>query len=518
MRLAALDLGSNSFHLIVVDARADGSFETLLREREMLRLGDAVARHGRIPDDDCDLAEATVGRLNALAQAMDVEETVACATSAIREAENGSELVDRIESETGVRVRVISGKDEARLIFGAVRASVVIDPGPALCLDLGGGSLEITVGDSAGLLWSTSLKLGVGRLGADLRSDPPSPGDVRRLRKRLLAALRPVAHAVADLQPRMVVVSSGTLVTLVRMAVAQKTGEVPPSVNQLRVRAKDLTAVHRRIMAAPSVERARMPGLDGRRADQLPAGSTLLLAVLELFELAEVTVSGWALREGMILEAIGRHDPVDWSADPRAMRRASVLSLCRRCNWDEAHARQVARLATDLFDQTLPVHRMDVADRELLEYGALLHDVGEHVAADGHERHGAYLIEHGRLRGFDPDEVKVLSVLARFHRRGTPKPTFPAFGSLETDGQQRATGLVAMLRVADGLDRSHSGAVDGLDAVLYEDHVDLVLDAAVDLDLELWGLRRKRELFERAFGRRLDITTANAVGALPRGA
>jgi exopolyphosphatase/guanosine-5'-triphosphate,3'-diphosphate pyrophosphatase len=178
----------------------------------------------------------------------------------------------------------------------------------------------------------------------------------------------------------------------------------------------------------------------------------------------------------------------------------------------------VARLATDLFDQTLPVHRMDVADRELLEYGALLHDVGEHVAADGHERHGAYLIEHGRLRGFDPDEVKVLSVLARFHRRGTPKPTFPAFGSLETDGQQRATGLVAMLRVADGLDRSHSGAVDGLDAVLYEDHVDLVLDAAVDLDLELWGLRRKRELFERAFGRRLDITTANAVGALPRGA
>jgi len=517
MRLAALDLGSNSFHLIVVEAKADGSFETLLREREMLRLGDVVARDGLIPPEACDRAVASVARLHALAQAMDVDETVACATSAIREAENGSVLVDRIEAETGVQVRVISGKDEARLIFAAVRSSVVLDPAPALCLDLGGGSLEIMVGDSAGLLWSTSLKLGVGRLSAELaRSDPPSTGDVRRLRKRLLAALRPVADQIADLEPRMLVVSSGTLVSLVRMAVAAKRGEVPASVNQLRVRAKELTALHRRLTASTSAERARLPGLEGRRADQLPAGSTLLQAVVELFGLTDVTVSSWALREGMVLEAIGRHDPVDWSADPRAMRRASVLSLCRRCNWDEAHARQVARLATDLFDQTLRAHRLEARDRELLEYGALLHDIGEHVAADGHEHHGAYIIEHGRLRGFDPDEVRMLSVLARFHRRGTPKASFPAFAALDEAGQDRAARLVALLRVADGLDRGRGGSIEGLDAVITSDEVILTLDANVDLDLELWGLRRNRDLFERLFGRGLEV--ASPVAELARGA
>jgi exopolyphosphatase/guanosine-5'-triphosphate,3'-diphosphate pyrophosphatase len=519
MRVAALDLGSNSFHLIVVDARADGSFETLLREREMLRLGDQVARHGCIPPEAADAAAATVGRMHALALAMDVDEVVACATSAIREAENGSDLVDRIEHETGVQVEVISGKREARLIFGAVRASVVLDPAPALCLDLGGGSLEVMVGDSSGLLWSTSRKLGVGRLTAELvRHDPPGPGDVRRLRKRLLAALRPLADEVADLHPQMLVVTSGTLVTLARLATAHRTGEVPAAVNQLRVRAKDLTAVHRTIVESTSAERARLPGLDGRRADQLPAGSTLLLAALELFGVHEVTVSGWALREGMILEAIRRHDPVDWSADPRAMRRASVLDLARRCNWDEAHARQVAHLATDLFDQTLPVHRLGVADRELLEYGALLHDIGEHVAADGHDRHGAYLIEHGRLRGFDPDEVHVLAVLARFHRRGMPKPAFPPFGALAGAAQTRALALLALLRVADALDRSHAGAVEALDAEVDDDRVVLVLDAAVDVDVELWGLRRKRELFERVLGRRLEIRPAPSVTGLPRGA
>jgi exopolyphosphatase/guanosine-5'-triphosphate,3'-diphosphate pyrophosphatase len=170
-----------------------------------------------------------------------------------------------------------------------------------------------------------------------------------------------------------------------------------------------------------------------------------------------------------------------------------------------------------LFDQLLPVHRLDVADRELLEYGALLHDIGEHVSADGHDRHGAYLIEHGRLRGFDPDEVRLLAVMARFHRRGTPKPAFPAFGALDTDDQDRATRLVALLRLADALDRSHSSAVDGVDAAATKDKVTLVLTAPVDLDLELWDLRRKRQLFERVFGRRLAFETA-AVGELARGA
>src|SRR5215475_478330 len=190
MRIGALDLGSNSFHLLVADVHPDGSFEAVTREKEMLRLGDDVARNGRISPAAADRAVASVRRLRQLADASGAHEVIAKATSAIRTAANGSELVDRIEAETGVEVEVISGTEEARLIFAAVRASVVLDPSPALCIDLGGGSVEIMIGDAAGLRWATSLPLGVGRLTAEcVRDDPPSKSDRRRLDERIRPAL-----------------------------------------------------------------------------------------------------------------------------------------------------------------------------------------------------------------------------------------------------------------------------------------------------------------------------------------
>ncbi|HWW54013.1 MAG TPA: HD domain-containing protein, partial [Acidimicrobiales bacterium] len=259
--------------------------------------------------------------------------------------------------------------------------------------------------------------------------------------------------------------------------------------------------------------RRRLEGLDARRADLIPAGSAVLLGAMELFGLDELTVSDWALREGIVLEAISRHDPADWAGDQAAIRRASVLGLCRRCNWDEGHGRQVARLATDLFDQTRPLHGLMSADRELLDYGALLHDIGEHVADEGHHKHTAYLIEHGRLRGFSPEEVSVLSCLGRFHRRGDPKVSFPAFAALDADQQVRVTKLIALLRLADGLDRSHVGTIDGVDVEMTADErVILHVHPAGDPDLELWGLRRKRDLFERTFGRRLRTVVVGRSG------
>lgn len=506
VRIAALDLGSNSFHLLVVDAHPDGTFEPLLKEKEMLRLGDVVARTGRLPDESVDAAVASVRRMRALADAAGADEFVACATAALREAENGSEVVDRIEAETGVRVQVISGRDEARLVFGAIRASVLIDPGPAVGLDLGGGSLEVMVGDAGGLLWSTSVKLGVARLTAELvRSDPVTPADLRRLRKRIDEVFSPVAAAVVDLEPHMLVGSSGTLNALVRMAAAHRDGEVPRSVNQVTVHRTDVAAVHERIVGLSAPERQRLPGVDARRADLLPAGSALLMAVFDTLGLDEITGSEWALREGMVLDAIGHHDPVDWLADPRSLRRASVLALCRRCSWDEAHSRQVAHLALELFDQLVAVHRLAPRDRELLEYAALLHDIGEHVSAEGHDKHTAYLIEHGKLRGFDPDEIAVLTCVGRFHRRSNPKASFPVYGGLDPAARDRVDRLTALLRVADGLDRSHSAAVESVAATVQAGAVALTVHAAGEIDGELWGLRRKRELFERVFGRSLEI-------------
>ena len=509
MRIAAFDLGSNSFHLLVVDAHADGTFVPLIREKEMLRLGDAVGREGRIPPALADRAVATVDRFRKLCVGAGTDEIHARATAALREAENGGEVVDRMAAEAGVKVRVISGHEEARLIFEAVKASVVIDPPPAVCLDLGGGSLEITVGDRSRLQWAQSVRLGVARLSAELvTGDPYTADDVRRLEKRITSVLAPLADEVSRLEPGMAVGSSGTFCDLGRMVAARRSGSVPRSINQFTFSRDELLPLHEELLRMKASERVGIPGLEAKRADIIPTGTTLLLTAMELFGFDRMTVSEWALREGIVLDAIPRHEAADWSGDPRAIRMSSVLQLARRCNWDEGHGRHTARLALDLFDQTTPLHGLRAADRELLEHASLLHDIGEHVSTESHHKHSAYLIQNGRLRGFTPGEVDFVAALARAHRGGGPKPSHEPFASLDAEARDRVTRLAALLRVADGLDRGRSANVSAIEVVLNGSRARLTAQAEGDIAVELWGARRKRELFERLFERRLEVVQA----------
>jgi exopolyphosphatase/guanosine-5'-triphosphate,3'-diphosphate pyrophosphatase len=504
VRIAALDLGTNSFHLLVADVQPDGHFEPLVTEKAMIRLGDVVSRHGRITEPAADVVVATVRRFRQLAEAAGAAELHACATSAMRSAANGDAIVDRIEAETGVAVEVISGRREAELIFGAIRAAVMLEPAPALCFDLGGGSVEIMVGDASGLSWATSEQLGVGRLTAQLvHSDPLSKDDRRALRRHLEQVLEPVAAHVASLEPKLVVGSSGTLEDLAHMVAARRAADVPISLNQLSFTRDEFLPLHKEILAAPAAERLRFVGLEARRVDLIPAGSMFLATAMDLFDFDAMTISEWALREGIVLDVIGRHDPVDWTDDPRAIRRASVQGLARRCRWPEDHSRRVARLALELFDQTRELHGLSDDDRELLEFGAFLHDIGEHVASQGHHKHGTYLIRHGQLRGFTPEEVQLLAGLVRWHRRGDPRPT----DELPLVDEDRLRPLTALLRLADGLDRGRAGAVEHVRVRVGPSLVAVKVECNGngDCELELWGARRKRELFEKLFGRDLEL-------------
>jgi exopolyphosphatase/guanosine-5'-triphosphate,3'-diphosphate pyrophosphatase len=511
VRIAALDLGSNSFHLLIVATRPDGSFVPIVREKEMLRLGDVVAVNGVITDEALEAAVEVVGRFRAIAESNDADEILAYGTAALREAANGAAAVERIESETGVRVKVINGIKEAQLIFEAVRASVLIDPGPALCADLGGGSLELSVGDRSGLLYATSVHLGVGRLTAELvRSDPPTGKDRGRLRRRVEEELAVVLPDVIDADPKELIGSSGTLCAIVRASVALRDGVVPPVLNQLSVSSKEVADFADLVFSLGSADRARLPGIDARRAELLPAGVTVAEVLMEETGFLELTASEWALREGMVLSAIGKHDRADLGGDPRAIRRASVLSLCRRSNWREAHGEIVARLAGELFDATLGVHRLGPRDRELLELAALLHDIGDHVSRDGHGRHTAYLIENGGLRGFSPDEIRMLSCLGRYHTRGRPRESFAAWESLSSSDRTRCLSLLSLLRIADGLDVSHASLVFDVGAIVAGDDVELVARCRGDAELEQWMFQRKKGLFEEVFARTLRLRCVSA--------
>jgi exopolyphosphatase/guanosine-5'-triphosphate,3'-diphosphate pyrophosphatase len=452
-------------------------------------------------------------RFRLMAEAAGATEFLACATSALRTASNGDEVLDRIALEAGVDADVIDGLEEARLIFTAIRAAVTIDPAPAVCFDLGGGSLEIMVGDVAGMQWAASERLGVARLSAEfVRSDPIDKADRRRLRKHILDVLGPRAVEVAALEPKMAIGSSGTIEDLGHIIAGRRKEEVPHTLHHLAFSRTELDALQADLVVSTSAERRKIEGLDAKRVDLIVAGVELMSIAMELFEVDTLTVSEWALREGMVLDAIGRHDPADWSDDPFAIRRASVMALARRCSWPEAHSRHVTMLALALFDQLRELHGLDDDDRELFEYACLLHDIGEHVAHEGHDRHAAYLVHHGRLRGLTPAAVTELTALVRWHRRGDPKAHDDMVGELDTDQRDRVRRLAALLRVADGLDRGRKQIVDGINVRVGPELVLLHVHAHGDPELELWGARRKRDLFERVFDRELELTAHPAGG------
>lgn len=506
MRIAAVDLGSNSFHLLVADVTADGTFEPLVREKEMLRLGDVVSREGFVTADAADAAVNTMRRFRLLAEAAGATELLACATSALRSASNGDEVLDRIANEAGVEVDAIGGLEEARLIFGAIRAAITIDPAPAVCFDLGGGSLEITVGDAGGMRWAASERLGVARLSAQfVHSDPISDDNREQLRQHITTALAPLATEVAQFKPQMAIGSSGTLEDIAQMIAARRKESAPRSLNQSAFSREEFLPLHRDLVESDSSQRRDTSGLDTKRVELIVAGVELLDIAMDLFAIQELTISEWALREGIVLDAIGRHDPEDWSEDPRAIRRASVQSLARRCSWPEEHSRHVAALALQLFDQTATLHELSETDRELLEYAALLHDIGEHVSHDDHDRHAAYLVSHGQLRGLTPEEVTILTGVVRWHRRGEPKTSDNLVGDLTDSQREVVRRLAAILRLADGLDRSRKQLVTNITARIDPAMTLIRIATTGDPELELWGARRKRELFERVYERDVEF-------------
>ncbi|TAN30909.1 MAG: Ppx/GppA family phosphatase [Actinomycetota bacterium] len=507
--IAALDLGSNSFHLVVARAVSEMSFDVLLKEKMMIRLGDAVSKLGYIDEFHIKLVIDSIRSFRTLAESLGAGELVALATSAFRDAENSSEVVDLIEDETGVSVSVISGSKEAELIFKAISTSVSFHDEVVMCADLGGGSLELMIGTQSELLWAHSFNLGVGRLTAKFlqRQDELSAKDIQKMRRFIHETLLPYQDVASSFSPAALVGSSGSLLNLGRIAVSYLRPNIDPKLledlNQVSVKRSALKLTGRKIIKSNAQERLAIPGLDPKRVDIIQAAVLVLDELMQMFGFKAITLSEWALREGIILSELEGYESLSEGID--SIRHASVMGVTKRFAWNSFHAEQVAKLALALFDQTVSLHGMSETERELLFYGALLHDIGEHIAMEDHDRHSAYLIENSLLRGFTPQEKWVLVCLGRFHRRGNPKPDFAPFDRLDADWQSMVVKLAGILRLADALDRSHEAVVNSIRVAIEKDHITIYLDADGDFELESFGLRRKRSLFEQTFGTRVTL-------------
>src|SRR5580765_768386 len=506
MRIAAIDIGTNSLHMIVVRVRPDLSFEVIDREKEMVRLGAGGLDGRALTPEAMHAALQVLSKFRRLADSHRVDEIVAVATSATREAENGSEFLQAIVEKTSIRARVISGTEEARLIHQAAVYGVGLAGNVAIVVDIGGGSVEITRGSGPEMEAGRSFKLGVIRLTERfIKSDPLAPRDERKLRRYIDAETGKYVSQLARAGFDRVIGTSGTIQSLGAVALAER-GSSSTTLRNRRISTKQLRRSQKLLVARDIQERLRVPGLEPRRADLAVAGSILLDALLRRLGAADITLFDLSLREGLILDYIGRHRKQIAQANRYPdVRRRSVFELAERCNYWPEHAQQVARLAVALFDQTRIVHGLTDREREWLEYAALLHDIGVHISYERHHKHSYYLIKNGDPRGFDPEEIEVIGLVARYHRQATPKQTHEEYAEFRRKRRRTIRTLAAILRLAESLDRSHSQPVSGLELHDRGDDGLLQLRTSGDAELELWAATRHAAAFERLIGKPLRV-------------
>ncbi len=493
MQIAAIDIGTNSVHMIVVRLRPDLSFEVIDREKDMVRLGAGGLEGGELTASAMATALLTLAKFRRLAESHGVDEIIASATSAVRESGNGGDFIAEVYRTTGIRVNVISGTEEARLIHLAAAYATGIGARTGVVIDIGGGSVEVTSGTAARMHSGRSFKLGVIRLTEKyVASDPLSRGDERRMVKAIRRDTRAFLTQLRRRGFDRVIGTSGTITTLGELAAGHR--HTAGDVRNLRITSKAVHRLRQQLTDLPIADRLKLPGLDPKRADLSVAGSVLLDTLLEELRADDLTLCDFALREGLVLDYIKRNrahiQQVERYPD---VRRRSVMELGERCNFLADHARQVARLALQLFDQLKANHGLGSQEREWLEYAALLHDVGTHISYERHHKHSYYLIKNGDLRGFEPVEIDIIALVARYHRQAPPRKSHEGFGTLPGRSRDVVKLLGALLRLAEGLDRSHAQAVSALRVRSTDGKRGawmIRLRTAGDAELELWAAHR----------------------------
>ena len=504
MRLAAIDVGSNSVHMVIADVSREGRLEVVDRVKEMVRLGRRSFTTGKLTDESMEMTVRALAHFQRLAHVRRVDRMRAVATSAVREARNRVQFIRRLRHETGIAVEVISGTEEANLIYQAARHALGLEGGPYLLVDVGGGSVELVLVKDSRPLWMRSVKLGAGRLTERfLADDPPTMAQRKRLESHLETEIGDLMRMARRARVVRAIGTSGTINTIVAMARAAR-GEEFGRLHGATASAAEVRHLSRELLEANAAMRTDLPGMDAKRADQVAAAGMLADFVLRRSGAPELAACTWALREGLLL---GLARATNGRGSPQARQR-TVKALAQRFSGANEHGRQVAKLALKLFDATALVLGLPQSGRELLEYAALLHDIGHAIDHDRHNRHSYYLIKNAELLGFDPPEIEVIALVARGHRKQAAQIDSPELQNLSAGKRRLVRGLAAILRVADALDRSHFGVIRNLDVIYSPGRVVIeVASNGESSDLELWTCERRTDLLEKLMDRRVILQT-----------
>lgn len=504
-RIAAIDLGTNSFHAVIVDIQSDGRYTPVDALKEMIRLG----RNGvgkKMSKEDMALGLEAMRKIKTLCDHRNVERIIAYATSAIREAPNGGDFVQMVIDELGIKIHPIPGYKEAELIGLAVQHGMALGEKTSLVMDIGGGSTEFVILNQTEIRYMVSRKIGVSRMTSDfIKSDPVKKKEIADIEKHYRKELSMLSGPVESNKPEVLIGSSGTMQNIAAMIAARQNLNVSLTLNEFEYSKADFDDFYAWFMLLDRKQRLKVTGLDEKRVDFILPGLVLVKFVLDKFGFNRVKTSVQAMREGIIIEYI-RHEMkalkmLDKYPEPR---RRSVHELLKKYNWSRKHSQHVATLALKLFDDLQTWHLLPYRERELLEYAALMHDIGYYISSRKHHKHSLYIVLNSNLKGFTQEEIEVMAHVARYHRRSTPKKTHEHYWTLKPEQRQRIKALAGFLRVADGLDRSHYQNVISFETEV-SDKVTILLTTIADPQLEIWGASRKCELLEELVGRPVEI-------------
>jgi exopolyphosphatase/guanosine-5'-triphosphate,3'-diphosphate pyrophosphatase len=499
VRLGAIDIGTNSIRLVVAEVEPDGRYRALDEEREMTRLGHGLFARGRLLSEPMERSVATLATMSAVAKGFEVAELRAVATSAVREAANGRAFCQQIRRRCGLRVEIISGEEEAQLVLRSALAHFDLAGRSVAIVDIGGGSMEVTLTAGAVVDEVLTLPLGAVRLSERYGCDGSlSPKRWRKLRRAIDRTLderlrKPPFH------PEIMIGSGGTFTNLAATAQLEREGTARSVQGYAMSRAEVVHLLHR-LRATPLAERRETPGLNPRRADIIVAGAAAVSRLAKRLGTQQILVNTGGLRDGLLLTMIAdRYTKRAGKAARPVSRLDSVRAFARQCRSSERHCEHVARLALQLFDALAQRCELPAEARELLESAALLHDIGYVINHAKHHKHAYHLILNGDLQGFTQRELEIVACVARYHRKAFPSKRHGAFARLERGDRLLVRELAGMLRVADGLDRTHTQRISAVTCSAHRGFVEMTLRARTDPRVEIWDAERKAGLFQLAF-------------------
>jgi exopolyphosphatase/guanosine-5'-triphosphate,3'-diphosphate pyrophosphatase len=513
--LAAIDIGTNSFHLVIAKIDDKKRFTVLTRAKEVVRLGSSSNDMKYITDESITRGVETLKRFKLICESYNAE-IIAVATSATREALNKDVFLKKVFEETGIEINIVSGYEEARLIYLGVMQSLNIFNKKILLIDIGGGSTEFLIGEKGNAISASSIKIGAVRLTHKFSLDEKvEKQNLKSSKQFVKGAINQIVRLLENEKYDMVVGSSGTIGNICSIISSEDnfSEDIEVNLNGFEIKKKPfLNAVGKIYKAETKQERLSIQGLDPKRADIITAGAVILEQIFDELGIDKLTYSGYALREGIIMNYIQQSDSKFDFGHLKNVRYNSALHLGERTNYDRKHAFQVMKIAGRIFDFIKLKFELNDEDREYLEAASLLHDIGYYISHSDHHKHSYYIIRHSEMLGFNDKEIEIIANIARYHRKSHPKLKHDNFSKLDQKNQNLVRKLSGVLRIADALDRSHKSIVNDIDISLKNNLFELNLKSCnADPSLEIWGVNVRKGLFEESFGYEVVVKNENKV-------